>query len=129
MAQGTDLALDLNPLSSTYRDVYLVNGDFPMVLGIDQIQQNLLQTLGIFRAEWFLDNTIGLDYYGTVFIKNPSQAAINAMFVSAILGVAGVTSILSFSTVINAAARSMTVAFRVSTTAGTISYSGTLPNE
>lgn len=124
---GTDYAIDLNPLSSTYKDILLVNGDLSMVSGNTQIQQNLLQTLGIYRGEWFLDNTIGVDYYGTVFQKNPNQAAINAMFVSSILGVAGITSILSFNSNINKSARAMSVAFKCTTTTGTVSYAGTLP--
>jgi len=127
MASGTDLGLNLNPLASNFKDVYLVNGDLPLVSGTVQIEQNILQTLGVYLGEWFLDNTIGLDYYGTVFVKNPNQASINAMFISAILGVAGVISILSFSSQINTASRSMNVSFRVQTTTGVVSYAGTLP--
>jgi hypothetical protein len=129
MVSGTDLALDNNPLSSTYRDVFPFGGDFPMVSGTDQILQNVLQTLGVYLGEWFLDNTLGLGYYQTVFIKNPNQAAINAMFISALLGVPGVQSILSFSSQINSttASRSMSVKFRLQTISGTVTYQGTLP--
>lgn len=128
MASGTDLALDMNPLSTNYHDIFPVGGDFAMVSGNDQIAQNVLQTLGVFLGEWFLDNTIGLDYYGTVFIKNPNQAAINAMFISAVLGVPGVTSVLNFSSVVNLQARSIVVNFKLQTTQGIVTYQGTLPN-
>lgn len=128
MAQGTDIALDLNPLSSTYRDIFPVNGDFATVIGTQQILQNVLQTLGVYLGEWFLDNTIGVGYYQTVLVKNPNQAAINALFINALLGVAGVLSILAFSSTIDKQARSLTVSFRLLTTSGTVTYEGTLPS-
>lgn len=127
MASGTDLALDNNPLSSTYKDIFLVAGDTPMVSGTDQILQNVLQTLGIYRGEWFLDNTIGLGYYQTVLIKNPNQAAITAMFISALLGIAGVTSVLSFNLVLSTPTRAGNLSFKLLTTSGTVTYQGTLP--
>lgn len=126
MATGTDIALDLDPLSTTYKDVAIINGDLPTVSGLEQIQQNVLQTLGVFLGEWFLDNTIGVDYYGTVFVKNPNQAAINAMFISVILGVAGVQSVLAFNAA-PGAGRTFAVSFKLQTTSGTVTYAGTLP--
>jgi hypothetical protein len=127
MATGTDLALDLNPLSTAFKDIFPTGGDFAMVSDKDQIRQNLLQTLNVYLGEWYLDNTIGVDYYGTILVKNPDLAAINATLISTILGVAGVQSILSFNTKIDSEGRSLTVSFKAQTTDGIVSYAGTIP--
>ena len=65
----TDIALDLDQNSPTYRDVQIVNGDLQLVGAGPAILQHILQRLGIFLGEWFLDNTIGVPYFQQVLVK------------------------------------------------------------
>jgi hypothetical protein len=120
----TDIALDLNPTSPTYRDVKRVAGDLLIVDGTQAILQNILQTIGIFKGEWFLNNTIGIDYFGSVLVKNPNPAAINAIFQSQILNVAGVLSLTAYSFVPNYTTRQLNISFTAQTTQGIINYAG-----
>src|SRR4029077_4743012 len=92
----TDLALDTNPNSLTFKDLKIVNGDLVLVDGTAGIMQNILQTLKIFLGEWFMDNTLGIDYFGSILVKNPNQAIINAIFINQILSVPGVTALTAY---------------------------------
>jgi hypothetical protein len=122
-----DIALDNNPLSTTYKDITIVNGDLPTVSGTAAILQNILQTLSVFLGEWFLNTNLGIDYFGSVLTKNPSQKIINAIFINQILSVPGVTNLTAYSFAVNAATRSIAIAFTAQTTQGIVNYTGTLP--
>lgn len=122
-----DIALDNNPLSSTYKDIFIVNGDLGTVSGGAAIVQNILQTLGIFLGEWFLNTNLGIDYFGSILTKNPNQKIIDAIFISQILAVPGVTALTSYSFVYNKAMRSLAISFQAQTTQGIVNYTGTLP--
>jgi hypothetical protein len=122
----TDLGLDLDPNSPTYKDLKLVNGDVATVTGTQGILQNILQTLSIWLGEWFMDNTIGVDYFGTVFAKNPDQRRINALFINQILSVAGVQTLISYSFQADYLTRKLNISFSAQTTQGIVNYSGVL---
>jgi hypothetical protein len=126
-AAFNDIALDNNPLSSTFGDVYLVNGDLATVSGSAAILQNILQTLGVFLGEWFLNTSLGIDYFGSVLTKNPNQQIIDAIFISQILAVPGVTALTAYSFTRNNAFRSLAINFTAQTTQGIVNYNGTLP--
>lgn len=120
----TDIALDLDQTSLTYRDVIVENGDLQLVGGGPAIIQHILQRLGIFLGEWFLDNTIGVPYFQQVLVKNPNQAIIDAIFINQILNVPGVTQVTKYSFTANAATRQLTTNFTAQTTTGIVNYAG-----
>lgn len=122
-----DIALDNNPLSTTYHDIFIQNGDVSTVSGTAATLQNLLQTLGIFLGEWFLNTNLGVDYLGKVLIKNPNQRIIDALLIAQILSVPGVTALVNYSFTYKPSQRSLAVSFTVQTTQGIVNYSGTLP--
>ena len=65
--------------------------------------------LKLILGEWFLDTRIGMDYFGTAFVKNPNLAAIEAMIQAAILDTPGIARIVSYSQVFDRAGRQLTV--------------------
>ena len=120
----TDLAIDLNPASPTYLDVSLSGGDLVTVSGTAAILQNILQTLKTYYGEWFLDNTVGVDYFGTILVKNPNQGFINTALIGAILAVPGVTQLTNYNFSANSATRQLSVTFTAQTTSGIVNYAG-----
>lgn len=120
-----DIEINLNPASLTFTDiVFQANGDFATVDGSLGILQNILQTLKVYLGEWYLNTNIGLDYYGQILVKNPKQSAIDAIFINAILGVAGVQQLNSYSFSPNFITRQLTVSFSAQTTSGIVDYEG-----
>lgn len=120
----TSIALNLTPGSPTFGDSILSAGDFQLVTSTTEILQNILQTLKVFLGEWFLDSNLGVDYYGTVLVKNPNQQSIDAIFISQILTVPGVTQLNSYSFTPDYVTRRLKIAFSVLTTTGIVKYSG-----
>lgn len=120
-----DLALDLNPRSPTYKDIYLgADGDLATVKDAAGIKQDILTSIRQILGEWFLDTSDGVPYFQTIFIKNPNQAFINAAFIQRISNVPGVLNLLSFSISRVDATRSLTINFKAQTLNGTVDYSG-----
>jgi hypothetical protein len=126
-----DLSLDLNPVSPTYKDLLVVAGDAVLTsdanpAGTNPIQQNILQRIAFCLGEWYLDNTQGLPWFQQMLVKNPRQAAFDAVIQNTILGTPGVTQLLSYSATPNFLNRTASISFRAMTTAGIVSYSGTV---
>lgn len=90
-----------------------ITGDVTNALTNDATGETTAQLvrcrLHMFLGEWFLDNTIGVDYIGKVFIKSPNLGQIAALLRGAILGTPGVLSLLSYSQSLNTATRKLTV--------------------
>lgn len=122
----TDIALDMDPTSPTFKDLKIVDGDLVLVDGLDGIQQNIMQSLKIFKGEWFMDNSLGLDYFGQILVKNPNQRVIDAIFLNAILSVPGVTAVTAYTFEPNFVTRQLFVTFTVQTTNGIVNYAGAL---
>lgn len=123
----TDLALDLDKDSATYQDLQLVNGDLVLTGdGATAILQDVLTALRMFYGEWFLNLAEGVDYYGTILVKNPDQGKINAAFIAEIRNVPGVTSINTYSFKTAFTSRKLSIKFSLQTTAGKVDYTGTL---
>jgi hypothetical protein len=89
-----------------------------------EILQSILENLGIWLGEWFLDTTLGIDYYGQVFVKNPNLSTINAMLLTAILTTPGVTLVTAYGFTPNFITRTLAVTFSCQTTNGVINYAG-----
>lgn len=122
-----DLALNLDPNSGTFRDLSLTaSNDLATVDLAAGTKQDILTALRVYLGEWFLDTTVGVPYYQTIFVKNPDQALVNAAFINTISKVPGVIAITAFSTTTNSLTRLMEISFTVRTTSGIIDYSGFL---
>lgn len=120
-----DMAMDLSTASVHFTDIdFTANGDLQLVDGTTAILQNILQTLKIFFGEWFLDQSLGIDYFNQILIKNPNRDVINAIFINQILSVPGVISLLSYSFTPNFITRQLTIAFKAQVTNGIVDYAG-----
>jgi hypothetical protein len=122
----TSIALDLDPTSATYMDLLFVNGDLVLIDGPQEVLQNILLRLGIFLGEWFNDNTIGIDYFGQILVKNPNLGNINAILLNQLLNVPGVIQVNAYSFTPSFLTRSLGIAFKVLSTSGPIDYSGAI---
>ena len=90
--------------------------------GPDALKQAVEIALKFFLGEWFVNETIGVDYHGTVFGKNPNMPAIREMLRRQILSVPKVTDVLSLTTELDAE-RELTGTFKADTEFGVISGS------
>ena len=121
----TTLALDMDPSSSTYGDILNTNGGVSLLNGgAAEVRQLVKTTLGVYYGEWFMDTTIGLDYFGTILVKNPDMGAINAMILDAILSVPGILQVISYSFTPDYLTRQLTIKFTALSTSGVIIFPG-----
>jgi len=77
------------------KDGYLteINGDLVFVYNDDQLRQQVIQKLKVFKGEWFINRLEGLDYYEYILVKNPNISLIEASIRYAVLSVPGVYNI------------------------------------
>jgi len=84
--------------------------------------ENLAQRLKIrlltFQGEWFLDNTLGIDYFNAVFGKNKSKQSIDTIFQSEILKEKEVIQITKFESSLDRVNRKYSLSFEVRTVDG-----------
>lgn len=128
-----DLSLDLNPLSPTYGDLLVINGDLVLTSdanpsGANPVLQDILIRLRTFAGEWFNDNTLGVPWFQNILVKNPDVSLVNSILKNEILSTPGVLHLDSFTSKVSMAPRKLTVAFSCTSQTGTISYSGQLTN-
>ena len=83
-----DLCIDKNG------DLNISNGTISKTKSVAQKVSILLNT---FKGEWFLDETIGIPYFQSIFGKKIKKEKIDLIFTSQISSVDGVKKILSFS--------------------------------
>jgi hypothetical protein len=121
----SDLALDLDPLSTNLNDLQFSGNDLVLTSStLQDVQQSVLQRLRTFYGEWFLDNTVGLPYFQQILVKNPEQSKIDALFVNTILGTPGVVQLNKYSFVPDFTNRTLRVSFSARCTTGTVDYAG-----
>lgn len=94
------------------------NGQFNELDGAAEIAQNILTALYLIQGEWFLNITEGIDYFGVVFVPGTSRLAIDQLFISEILAVNGVQSLISYNSNFDTALRNLEITFNVDTVLG-----------
>lgn len=94
-----------------------------LVGGRQQVAQHIGARLRTWLGEWFLDLRAGVDYRGTVFVKAPNVAVVNAGFREVILGTPGVTGIRAFEPLYEPRQRRYSLTFTASTTFGDVTLS------
>lgn len=94
-------------------DIELENGDLAFTIGVDSTIQFLTARLKLFATEWFLDETKGIPYFDSVFVKNPNPVALDTIFKTAVIESPGVLELLKFSMDIDVASRRLTIAGRI----------------
>lgn len=104
-------------------ELVLVNGDLVLTtVELDNISQSIRQRLRIFKGEWFLDRTLGLPYFESILVKNPSSALVATLFKNTILETKGVTKLNTFSMEFDTVNRKLSVTFEATITTGEVLY-------
>lgn len=113
-----DIKIDTDITSPTYGDILFINGDSPVVSeGREDLAQRLTIKLRTFINEWFLNLDTGVPYYQSVFGKQRSKAAVDAIFQEQILAEPDALEITQFDSSISAS-RQYSLSFRVRTESG-----------
>ena len=84
----------------------------------ENLAQRLKNRLQTFKGEWFLDGTIGIDYFNQIAGKNRSKAAVDAIIQAEILKEQEVLQITAYSSVVDKTTRKITIQFTVRTVDG-----------
>jgi hypothetical protein len=79
-------------LNETTGDIQVTAGKLFLTTGDDAVRQRLAMHLRLVAGEWFLDDQIGTDYYGSIFGKK-SFVEINAELVRVILSTPGISGL------------------------------------
>lgn len=110
-----DIKLDPNG------DVSFLNGESSVTsIGAEDLAQRLQIRLRTFLGEWFMDNTLGVDWWGRVFGKNRSKTAVDALIQAEILKEPDALQIVTFSSSISTD-RKYSATFQVRTEDGAVS--------
>lgn len=126
----TNIALGLDivdpSVGTPAYDLYL-GPDNQLVFHTDTariVAQAVVCRLRTMLGEWYQDPSIGLDYLGQVLVKSPNVATIQRYFSSQIAAVPGVKTVNSVRCSFNAGQRTLSVAFQVTASDGTIVTGG-----
>lgn len=76
-------------------DLVVRNGDLALAIDKIGIKQSIDIRLSFFLGEWFLDNAVGIPYYESILIKNPSLIVVREIFREALEETPGVLEILA----------------------------------
>lgn len=113
-----DLKLVNDPIAEDNHDLLIENYDLQLTEGVEAIQQALIIRLQFFINEWFLDITRGVEFYQTIYVKNPNLNLVASVIKTQILTTPGVNEILSYAQSFDSTGRELTVVFKVDTDFG-----------
>ena len=105
-----DEALD-GIIENTYTGLW----DDSDVASVAQVAQNITIRLKLIQGEWFLNTQLGVPWFERIFVKNPDLSAIDIIIKSVINETPEVTGIISYSSQINRALRTLVMSFRATT--------------
>ena len=98
------------------------NGDLAIskfdILTTDSIEQAILIRLRWFFGEWIYNESIGIEWFEKVLVKNPNSLLIRRMLEDAILSVDGVLKVSDMKLTMNRKTRIARISFRVLTDQG-----------
>ena len=114
--------LYLNP--STH-DLVIENGDFKTVKGQEAIGQNVKQRLLTFLEEWFLDQTLGVNWPG-LFEPTTRPQVIETVLKAEIRNTPGIVEVIEFDADIDVANYQLQIAFKAQSVEGEIEYNDIL---
>ena len=105
---------------TTSHDLDTSSLDLKLVGKAEQVRQQLLIKLKLWRGEWFLDTEFGTPYLQQILGKQLTLSGALAALRKSILEVEGVRQILSFSYKFNNSTRKLTVDFTADTPYGIV---------
>lgn len=94
--------------------------DLKLIDAAEQVRQQLLIKLKLWRGEWFLDTEFGTPYLQSILGKQLTLSGALTALRTSILEVEGVTQILSFNYNFNNSSRKLDIQFSANTPYGII---------
>lgn len=108
-------------------DITFINGDCPVTSSVSEsLQQRLKIRLTTMLGEWFLDTSVGIDYFGSVLTKVKSKSTVDLIFQSEIVKDDYVDSIETFESTLDSSTRKYSLTFSVKATDGSLTESITI---
>lgn len=115
-----DLQIDF-----TNRRLVLVEGDLVFATAGQAILQDVWLALGFLQGEWFLDETVGVPMFQKILVKGANLEEIKAIYRAKIVSRRGVKTVLALDLVLDRAARTLKVSFRINSDVGALASSRT----
>ncbi len=107
---------------NAYNDIYTVDGDLPLVTGIEEIRQMTGQMLRSFQGDWFLDLELGMPFFQTIFKKATSISDIEGIYLDRISAIPGILDITKFDLEYTKGSREINIVFTAITTDGILNF-------
>lgn len=109
-------------------ELAISGNDLVLISGVDALLQRIARKLRFIINDWYLNSSKGIDYVGTVLVKNPNLNYIDNMIMITVTDDPEITRIVEYkSEFINIGnARKLQVAFRALSVYGTINFNGAL---
>ena len=107
-------------LDKITHDIDISTNDIEIINDYNYLEQKIKVELLFFFAEWFLDTTIGIKFWETVFIDNPNLTLVDNLFKTSLLEINGVNELLSYDSEYDSTTRNFTLNFSLQTDVGII---------
>ena len=101
-------------------NIVLENGRFIFLTEAEEVRQLLLHRIKLWKKDWFLARSRGIDYKNNILIKNPDGNIVKSEFKNAILGTKDVVSLKSLDILQDNETREMFITGEILTTYGVI---------
>lgn len=95
-------------------------GGLRLTRGPDTVAQHIRQMLITRLGELPYDTTKGVDWFGTILVKNPNLALVQAEILRVVRDIGGVEAITNYTQALTPSTRTLNVSFRVVTTEGDV---------
>lgn len=108
-------------------DIIVQSGDLVLCSDLDAIAQDCDASIRLVLGEWFLTPLEGLDWFGSILVKNPNLNVIRAQLRAVLLGVLGVKDVVALALNYTGSIRALVVTFTVNTDLGELTGTVTRP--
>ena len=95
--------------------------DYAAADGIQAIEQGIACAVKLYRGEYWLDQSKGVDWVGKILIRNPQPLVVKGEIGAAIAGVPDVSSVVNTGYAVDTPTRAGTVTYSVASTQGPVS--------
>lgn len=99
-------------------DLDLSSGGLTWSRGLTGVAQAIRVRIQMFKGEWFLNLDEGVPYYEDLLGQRYNEATVRKAFRAAIMATPGVLALDTFTTIFDAATRTVTVSWVATTTFG-----------
>lgn len=103
------MALRTLKIDTATGDLALEAGQVVIIEGVQAVAQAVRMRLQFILGEWYLNQELGIDYFGEVLVAQPNMGRIRELFRREILATRGVARIISLGLSFDRTARHLTI--------------------